>query len=206
MSEIDALQSRLSAAIDRIGRAMSGMEQASPPAAAPEQEAPAATAAPEAAQLSEELQALQTELSEERLANAQLEERLKAVKARHSAEIGELRAALDEARAAAAAVAEPAPRDDATAEEMARLDTELQRLRQANEQLRASNVALREANAEGVGEPHLINKAMLAELESLRAVRAADVAEANGILARLRPVLDAAAERLPADTAEEEEA
>ncbi|MCH9832656.1 MAG: hypothetical protein K0U49_04725, partial [Alphaproteobacteria bacterium] len=57
-------------------------------------------------------------------------------------------------------------------------------------QLRQSNSDLRKANEEGVGEPDLINKSMLAEIESLRAARAADVAEANIILGALTPLLD----------------
>ena len=48
-----------------------------------------------------------------------------------------------------------------------------------------------------MGEPHLINKAMLAELEGLRAVHAADASEAAAILARLEPMLNGAAQ--PAD-------
>ena len=73
---------------------------------------------------------------------------------------------------------------------VAAMDLELQRLRKANDQLRQSNAALRTANEEGVGEPHLINKAMLAELEGLRAARAADVAEASSIIGALAPLLD----------------
>ncbi|MEO0865632.1 MAG: hypothetical protein AAFY39_13820, partial [Pseudomonadota bacterium] len=82
----------------------------------------------------------------------------------------------------------------AAEERTAALDLELQRLRQANEQLRQSNDALRQANQDGVAEPHLINKAMLAELEALRAARAADIAEATSILGALEPLLDAPAE------------
>ena len=59
--------------------------------------------------------------------------------------------------------------------------------------------ALIDANAEGVGEPHLINRAMLAELEGLRAARATDVAESSAILAALVPLID----KLPAQTTEE---
>ena len=58
--------------------------------------------------------------------------------------------------------------------------------------MRDNNNALREANAAGVGEPHLINKAMLAELEGLRATRATDRAEVEAILADLDAVIDGA--------------
>jgi len=53
--------------------------------------------------------------------------------------------------------------------------------------------ALRTANEAGVGEPHLINKAMMAELEALRASRATDVAEADAILGALTPLVAKAA-------------
>ena len=63
-------------------------------------------------------------------------------------------------------------------------------------------MALREANEAGVGEPHLINKAMLAELEGLRATRAADAAEAAAILDRLDPLVNGAAQGDASDTQE----
>jgi hypothetical protein len=75
-------------------------------------------------------------------------------------------------------------------ERMAQLDLEVQRVRKANDDLRASNQALRAANEAGVGEPHLINKAMMAELEALRATRAADVSETNAIIDALTPLIN----------------
>ena len=76
---------------------------------------------------------------------------------------------------------------------LGRLDGELQRLRRANEMLSATNVELRNALEQNVGEPHLINKAMLAELEALRAARAADMAENQLLLDTLEPLLAEAA-------------
>lgn len=87
---------------------------------------------------------------------------------------------------------------------MAQLDIELQRVRRANAQLTDACAALQEANAEGVGDAHLINKAMLAELEGLRAARAADVAESSAILAALGPLLDSADDTADADQSEED--
>ena len=55
----------------------------------------------------------------------------------------------------------------------------------------ASNAALRTANAEGVGDAHLINKSMMAELEGLRAMRAAESAEARTIIDALTQLLEA---------------
>ena len=73
-----------------------------------------------------------------------------------------------------------------------KLDDDLQSLRRANSQLRDNNKALREANQAGVAEPHLINKAMLAELEGLRAARNADRAEADVVLGELTRLLNGA--------------
>ncbi len=114
-------------------------------------------------------------LEEERTANAQLQERVRTLRKKSEKNALNLTTQLEEGAARAA-----------------QLDIELQRLRRANEQLTEACHALREANSEGVGDPHLINKAMLAELEALRAARAADVAEASAILANLQPLVDAA--------------
>lgn len=151
MSEIDALQQRLTAAMDRIAAGTTALGAAQG----------AGTAALEAA------------LEDEKTANAQLTERVRKMAERQDS-------ALAEARAAA----------EAMQTRVAAMDLELQRLRKANDQLRDSNAALRQANEDGVGEPHLINKSMMAELEGLRAVRAADVAEASSILGALGPLLD----------------
>lgn len=68
---------------------------------------------------------------------------------------------------------------------------ELQRMRQSSIQLRETLRALREQASEGV-EAHLINRAMLAELEALRAARSSETAELGAILAELAPILDPA--------------
>ncbi|WP_299041236.1 hypothetical protein [uncultured Tateyamaria sp.] len=151
MSDIDGLQQRLTAAMDRIATGLGGLDAAG----------------------ADETAALQAALEDERVANAQLTERVRK---------------LSDAQAAATAEAEAAA--DAARARVEELDLELQRLRKANDQLRTSNAALRAANEEGVGEPHLINTSMMAELEGLRAARAADVAEASSIIGALAPLLD----------------
>lgn len=118
----------------------------------------------EAAADPEELATLKAELESEKLVSAQLEERNKKMREKYEEARVKLEAELESQRMATA-----------------KLDMEMQRMRAANEQLRSSNAALREANEKGVGEPHLINKAMLAELEGLRAARAVDKAEAAAI-------------------------
>ncbi len=165
MSQIEELQGRITAAMERIGAGIAAMSDQS---GNPEAEA-----------------ALQAALDEEKLANAQLEERLNTLKTRHGEELAALRAELDKSAELGSLRAELDSQMDA----MGRLDMDVQRLRLANDQLRDSNAALRQANEKGVGEPHLINKAMLAELEALRAARATDAAESSAILARLEPML-----------------
>jgi uncharacterized protein YhaN len=79
---------------------------------------------------------------------------------------------------------------DAGRARSSRMDRELQRLRQVNAELRDINGQLREALTESVSEPHLVNKAMLAELEALRATRSADAAEMDAILEELTPIIE----------------
>ncbi|WP_299657551.1 hypothetical protein [uncultured Tateyamaria sp.] len=151
MSDIDALQQRLTAAMDRIATGLGGLDAAG----------------------ADDTAALQAALDDEKVVNAQLTERVRRLSERQDS-------AEADAKAATAAAET----------RMSELDLELQRLRKANEQLRESNAALRAANEDGVGEPHLINKSMMAELEGLRAARAADVAEASSIIGALTPLLD----------------
>ncbi|MEP5730074.1 MAG: hypothetical protein ABJL67_11975 [Sulfitobacter sp.] len=162
MSNIDELQRRIAAAMDRVA---GGLDNIGNGPSGPDPE-------------------LVQNLEDERTANAQLTERVRALKTKSDAEAGALRAQLEESEA-----------------RMAQLDVELQRLRRANHELTEAVAALSDANAEGVGDPHLINKSMLAELEGLRAARAADVAEASTILAALSPLLDTATDA-PAGTEE----
>ena len=167
MKDIEDLQQRLAAAMDRIAAGMERLDKAQDGAS---------------------VESLSEALEEEKLANAQLKERLRALNIKHFDEIGALKEQLADTSAQEAMKQRLEAQDAA----MARLDMDIQRLRAANDQLRSSNAALRAANEAGVGEPHLINKAMLAELEALRASRATDAAEAAAVLAKLEPLLAAA--------------
>ncbi len=164
MSDIEELQRRITAAMDQVAF---GLEKLGPASGAPDEDT-------------------LRQLEEERTANAQLQERVRALRSKAETETAALRAQVDDG-----------------AVRMAQLDVELQRVRRANAQLAEACAALRDANAEGVGDPHLINKSMLAELEALRAARAADVAEASVILASLQPLLEGAT---PPDSPAAEEA
>lgn len=153
MSQINELQARITAALDRIAQGLEGR-----PVAAP-------GAAPDAGADPEELARLREQLGEEQLANAQLQERIKVLHAKLEAAEG------------------------ARSESLRKLDADLQALRKANQQLRDNNQTLREAQVAGVSEPHLINKAMMAELEGLRAARGADRGEVEAVLSALGQVI-----------------
>ncbi len=185
MSDIEALESRILAALDRLGDSVARLP-------APEALAAAGTAAaeappqPEPAPAPVQAQAddqsgriaeLEAALAEERTVTAQLEERVKALKARQDETIDRLRGQIEDMR-----------RHNATAQDAA------DRLRQANADLRDLNARMREKLSEQTAEPHLINKAMMAELESLRATRAADRAEVEAVIRELRPLLQEGAE------------
>ncbi len=145
MSEISELERRITKALDRIRDGIASGD--------------------DGVGASDDSAALKAQLEEERTANAQLEERIRALKARHAAEIEALSSTNSGAE-----------------ERHADLETALDQLRQANEALRENNAALRAALAEGVADAGMINEAMQAELEALSAQQAADAAEVEAIL------------------------
>ena len=180
MSDISELERRITAALDRIGTGLDGLEASQP--AGPDPETQAKLEAAEA-----RIAELEQWLSDEKLASAQLEERLKSVREKAD-------------RHAAAMDIQAFEQQKSTAE----LDHDLQRLRRASEDLRASNIALRDALEKGLSDPHLINKAMLAELETLRATRSVEMAQADAVLASLEPLVKRAAQEAARDDSEKE--
>ena len=154
MDDVTALEQRISVAMDRIEKGLGNLADVGP-------------AGDDAA--------LSAQLEEERFANAQLEERVKALKDRQDTKIAELEARVASQR-----------------DQMAALDTELQRLRASSADLREVNTQLREAASEGVAEPELINRAMMAEVEALSAQRASESAEVDAILKELKPLIEEA--------------
>lgn len=149
MEQIDELERRIATALDRVVRGIEALDAAPDPAAA------------ETARLAEAL-------DEERMAAAQLAERLRAVKEREAAERAPLEAEIDR-----------------LAQLLDEQGLELQRMRHTVVQLRDQLRQHREAAEAGVVEPHLINRALLTELEALRAARLSEVAEMDGILSEI---------------------
>jgi uncharacterized protein (DUF885 family) len=154
MSEISELERRITKALDRIRDGLASADSGGN---------------------RDDSAALQAQLDEERTVNAQLEERIRALKDRHAAEIAAL-----------------ALTNSGAEERHAELEQSLDKLRQANEALRENNALLRSALAEGVADAALINEAMQAELEALSAQQSADAAEVEAILTELRPIVQEA--------------
>ncbi len=113
------------------------------------------------------------ELESERLVNAQLSERVRVIKEKQETMVGVLEGRL--AR---------------MAEQLDAIGLEFQRMKKTNIALRENNRVLREALENGVGDAHLINKSMMAELEALRSSRMAEMVELDEVLAELRPLVE----------------
>lgn len=153
MSDIAELERRITAALERIGTGVDGMG------------AVGATGG-------DETQALRDALEAEKIANAQLEERVSAIKQKQETTIKDMEARIE-----------------ALSAEAAKHETDAKKMLHVNAQLRESNDALRESNENGGGDSHLINKAMQTDLEALKATRKSDLAELETIMAELKPLI-----------------
>ncbi len=155
MGDNEDIKVRLEAALNRIESAAEGL---GPKAAETEGAADAGE--------------LQSQLDAERTANAQLEERVRAIKERQESIVARLEQEVAELKIA-----------------LATRDTAVRQVRQTNGKLRQANRALRQANAQGVADTDLINQSMTAELEALRAIQAADRAALDDVLSTLEPIV-----------------
>jgi hypothetical protein len=117
-------------------------------------------------------EALQDALLAEQTTNAQLTERLRIVMEREASQ-----------------AAEAAGTRDRLTRALDAQGRELQRMKKTVIQLRESLAALRAAQTGAVADPHLVNKAMLTELEALRATRLTEMAQMEEILAELHPLI-----------------
>ncbi len=116
--------------------------------------------------------ALREALDAERTTNAQLTERVRAIKEKQETMVSALETKV--AR---------------LTEQLNTAGAELQRQKRLNGELADANRALSDAAKAGVSEPHLINRSMMTELEALRAARAAEMAEMEEILSELKPLI-----------------
>jgi hypothetical protein len=171
MQEITALEQRIAAALDRIGRQLDA--QASRGRAAAPAPAPAPAPVPQAvgpAVDPDEVAALRGQLDEERLLTVRLQKQLRVSKEREAK--GDTQAKIDK-----------------LTEELDVKGLELQRMRRVNIALLQQVEALREAQMSGGAEGPAINKAMMVELDALRALRLTEMSEMDEILAALEPHL-----------------
>jgi chromosome segregation ATPase len=159
MGNVKELEQRLGRALERIAYSASRRAAAVP--------VPAAT--PDSAA---ELAELRAQLASERAKTTQLTERVNAVKQRQESSFTTLERRL--AR---------------MTEQLDLQSLEMLRLKKANTKLIEANRQLREGHEALVIEPSTINRALLAELDALRAERAADVAEMEDVLGELKPLL-----------------
>jgi chromosome segregation ATPase len=162
MQQIAELERRITAALERIGRGVDVLS-------APVLPSPTAGIDPE------EVAQLNEALDEERMANAQLSERLRAVRDKEA----ETKAALN------ARIADLTRQDEERG-------AELNRLRRTVAHLTDELSTLRATAQSGLSDPAQINRALLAELEALRATRATEAAELADIVAALNPLIEEA--------------
>ena len=165
MQDIAELERRITAALERIATGLDRAPVVVPEPGKIEPQAPDHGDAEELARLTEAL-------DEERMANAQLAERLKVVRDKEA----KLRGGLEEQ------IADLMRQLDAQGLELSRAHRTMV---QQGGQLRV----LREAAEAQVADPAMINRTMEVEMEALRATRGAEVAELDDILAALDPLL-----------------
>lgn len=175
MSDIAELERRISVALARIETGIEALSDLPPAEAAPEP-APDASADASAGTATAgdgaEIARLTAALEDERTVNAQLTERVRAIKDRQESMVGALEKKVERLGG-----------------QLDAADVEIQRLKRLNADLSEANRALGAAAAAGVAEPELINRSMMTELEAMRAARAAEIAEMNEILAELKPLI-----------------
>lgn len=156
MTDVSGLEQRITIALDRIGNGLTRLNQTAP--------VPANDG--EVAELREALEG-------EQVANAQLEERVRAIKEKQESLVHTLEAEVESLR-----------------QQLAERAADVEQLKTVNGRLRRNNRALRDANAQGVGDADLINAGMIAELDALRANQESDRAELDSILVELKPLVE----------------
>lgn len=174
MSDVLELGHRITVALDRIRRGMEAQDKA------------------DAAETSlfDALRAEQAQTGALRAQIQQLQDALDAQdrQAALDAQVAD-QAALDAKDAQIAALT---AQMETQASQLQTMDAHLQGLRAATQQLRDLNGQLRQALMAGLA-PGMIDTALAAEIDALQALRAADAAEVDMILAELKPLIAEAA-------------
>jgi len=163
MSNIAEFERRITAALERIGSGLDSLAQN-----------PVQTSA-EPQVDNDELARLNEALEAEKMANAQLQERVNAIKDKQESSVQDMQNKIEELAA-----------------KLKDQETEVQKLKQVNSQLHQSNEELSKANEKSAADAQLINKEMQTELENLHATRKSDLAELETIMAELKPMISGA--------------
>ena len=154
MSDIEDLTRRISEALERAASTIEGIG------------APAGNEA----DLSEALEA-------EKTANAQLEERVKAIREKQETLVSELEAQVA-----------------SLTETLESRDKDLQQIRSVNATLRETTAKLREANAAGLADADLVNASLQSELDAALAAMETDANEIAEVMASLDAIVKEAAD------------
>lgn len=180
MQQINELERRITAALARIGTGVDSALQATEAARAAQAaaELKAETDAQAAAERAEDAETRAAEAFELATASAALE--------RERGITAELRERLAQARDRETVV--NGQHEERIEKLMRQLDMqglELQRMRKSAVTLREELRHLREAQSQGLTDPTLINRALLAEVDALRATRLTELAELEELTAAL---------------------
>ncbi len=167
MTDISELERRILFALERIDRGVDALTIGG-------DIAPTGTKAAEVSGSRgiDEVEALRSELDAERSANAQLTERVRAIKDKQETIVSDLEKKVGR-----------------LTQQLDLAGAELQRQRRLNADLVSVNQSLSDAAQDGVTEPALLNQSFLTEIEALRAARSAEMAEIEEILAELKPLI-----------------
>lgn len=153
MSNVSDLENRLGRALDRIAKSAMALRAAKP-------------------EDNPDLENIRRQLEAERAKNAQLSERVNAVRQRQESSFATLERRLGR-----------------MTEQLDLQSLEMLRLKKANTKLIEANRKLRDGVEAQVIEPSAINRSLVAELEALRAERAAESAELEDALGELEPMM-----------------
>lgn len=157
MTEVSDLEQRIRYALERIGKSLAAL--------------PDAVSAP-AASASIDMDVLKAELEAERSANAQLTERVRAIKDKQENLLATLERKVTQ-----------------LSQQLDLQGAELQRQRLMNVSLTRANQKLSDAARAGLADAAVLDEALRTELEAMRVARAAEMAEMEEIMAELKPLI-----------------
>ncbi len=197
MSEIADLESRLSAALDRIAQGLENVS-AAPDAPADQPDASEESEGVEAktSALKAEIEMLQDALAQERHAKeilvSEVERLQNAPDTPASVAVSDEGAIAEIAALKAAHAAEIAGLQEAVAEERKAwegLNSRVVRMRRSNKLMRSNTIALRQAAADQTADAELINQSLQLELDAVMAAQELERAEVDVVLKTLQPLL-----------------